>query len=290
MRRFTAQPPVGREFQGLFPLDTMLSGPTVAVPDATTSPGAAALIDRAARYAPSATSFCRLASQPAPAPAPPGPLAPLLEWWRGGRRAAGVCGADEGGEEGMREPGHPESRELVQHLPHLELVGLEGVAPHGPLAAVGGARRGNWTRLRLRLYSQLPCWGVLNVTGAALRAWSLTRQLAPSSVCKVRLRWGPSCYRVRAWEFASVWTPRRGRSPTTGRAASDVSQHKGKRAKAHARVQRGACHRWALGSARRLRQSAKVDGRRKGGPKSSDGQRAVQASADVPLPCAPRHT
>ncbi|GFH14661.1 hypothetical protein HaLaN_10760, partial [Haematococcus lacustris] len=58
------------------------------------------------------------------------------------------------------------------HLPSVQWVGL------------GEGQRQGRLRLNLRLYSQLPCWGIINITGPGLQAWSFTDHLQPSSVCK----------------------------------------------------------------------------------------------------------
>lgn len=63
---------------------------------------------------------------------------------------------------------------LLTQLPALEWVSVE-------------ARDQATQRVYLRLYSQLPCWAILNMTGPSLVRWSFTDMLSPSKICSVSM-------------------------------------------------------------------------------------------------------
>jgi hypothetical protein len=154
--------PVGREFTPLYPLDSMLEGVVVRAPALHLDDGSPApLIDRQTRYAAPATS----------------------------ESSSSTINTGGGGvvlEPGLAEAEAPPDLDaLLHHLPFVQLVRLEdvtgGVAGHG---SKSGLAAPSVVRVHLRLYSQLPCWGILNVTALDLVGWSWTERVHPSRVCR----------------------------------------------------------------------------------------------------------
>lgn len=77
---------------------------------------------------------------------------------------------------------------LLTQLPGLEWVSDEVLSED----SIGSVHR-----LYLRLYSQLPCWGIINITGHSLVGWSFTKGLAPSQICTVGV--------MQGWQSTASW-------------------------------------------------------------------------------------
>ncbi|KAJ9518718.1 hypothetical protein QJQ45_018697 [Haematococcus lacustris] len=103
-----------------------------------------------------------LTSEPAPENSTSPDTAAGSSAGEGGNIIQGVTGTEES----------PVTPLELLHLPSVQWVSL------------GEGQRQGRLRLNLRLYSQLPCWGIINITGPGLQAWSFTDHLQPSSVCQ----------------------------------------------------------------------------------------------------------
>lgn len=189
--KFTRAPVIGREHDVVFPLTNMLRGIVVNPPDkrprersaaatttGTDSDGTASSAAAPAASASAATGGgssggSLAAPSPSPSPAASEAHTPWTKWLAAQQQqqrekqereqAAAAAAAAAAAQGAVRGPAAP----FVQ-LQRVETVGCEGSAECDG--------RGK-TRLHMRMYSEKPYWGILNITGR-LVDWSFTRDLA----------------------------------------------------------------------------------------------------------------
>lgn len=81
---------------------------------------------------------------------------------------------------------------LVRHAPFVQLARVEELSAAG--SSSSSAAGGKLLRLHMRTFSELPCWGILNITGTG--EWVLGREVCGRCAglfsCFRTMRWG-SC-------------------------------------------------------------------------------------------------